>query len=185
MGNYNFVQVIEAVDGLLERGAIIAFFCQSLSPLEEAARDLKKRGYLNVKIFDNWARDYQVLKNRTHPLMSMFSCSGYLLSAIKMDLVDVWLLLWLNYTKMYAQRCSNSKHYLSNYYQPKPTFLSPANKFGQRSFSTSSLPNTVTPSPLSGSLREQIRLETFKKNLNESKLNKTGMSRVPLKVGKE
>jgi len=64
----------------------------------------------------------------------------------------------LNYTKMYAQRCTNTKHYLTNYYQPKPSFLSPVNKFGQRSFSSSSLPNNITPSPLNGSLREQIRL---------------------------
>jgi tRNA A58 N-methylase Trm61 len=30
-----------------------------------------------------WAREYQVLKNRTHPLMYMAAHSGYLLTAIK------------------------------------------------------------------------------------------------------
>ena len=33
MGNYDFQQVVSAVDHLLSRGAIVAFFCLSLSPL--------------------------------------------------------------------------------------------------------------------------------------------------------
>jgi hypothetical protein len=67
---------------------------------------------------------------------------------------------------MYVHR-SNNKLLLDNYYQPKSSFLSPANKYGQRSFSASSLYNIpATAPPLSGSLREQIRLEAFKKNLN-------------------
>ena len=36
------------------------------------------RGYLNVKVWDGWCREYQVLKGRTHPKMGMESCSGFL-----------------------------------------------------------------------------------------------------------
>jgi tRNA (adenine-N(1)-)-methyltransferase non-catalytic subunit len=39
--------------------------------------------YIHVKLFDMWAREYQVLKNRTHPMMSMAGHSGYLVTAIK------------------------------------------------------------------------------------------------------
>jgi tRNA A58 N-methylase Trm61 len=42
-----------------------------------------KNYYIHIKLFDMWAREYQVLKNRTHPMMYMPSHSGYLLTAIK------------------------------------------------------------------------------------------------------
>lgn len=41
--------------------------------------------FIHIKLFDMWAREYQVLKNRTHPLMYMSSHSGYLLTAIKVQ----------------------------------------------------------------------------------------------------
>jgi tRNA (adenine-N(1)-)-methyltransferase non-catalytic subunit len=85
MGNYDFVGILQLVDPYLQRGAPVALVCQSLAPLEAAARELKTRGYLNVRLFDSWAREYQVLKNRTHPMMNMDSCSGFLLSALKME----------------------------------------------------------------------------------------------------
>jgi len=44
---------------------------------------MRQKGYLNIKIQDVWSRDYQVLHNRTHPLMYMDSCSGYLLTGFK------------------------------------------------------------------------------------------------------
>jgi tRNA (adenine-N(1)-)-methyltransferase non-catalytic subunit len=40
--------------------------------------------FIHLKLFDMWAREYQVLKNRTHPLMYMSSHSGYILTAIKL-----------------------------------------------------------------------------------------------------
>lgn len=58
-------------------------YCQSLAPLEQAARLMRDRKYLNVRLQDSWSRDYQVLHNRTHPLMYMDSSSGFLLTAFK------------------------------------------------------------------------------------------------------
>lgn len=34
---------------------------------------------VHVKLYDSWARVYQVLKNRTHPNMYMHSNPGYVL----------------------------------------------------------------------------------------------------------
>ena len=86
---------------------------------------------------------------------------------------------------MYGQRCSSKKMYLQPQLTPKRTFLSPSSKFGQRSFSASSLVSYPSPQALPGSLREQIRLDNFKKNLAESKLNKTALHRATLKVDSE
>ena len=43
----------------------------------------KSSAVIHIKVFDSWAREYQVLKNRTHPMMYMSSHSGYLLTAIR------------------------------------------------------------------------------------------------------
>lgn len=67
----------------LKEGAVISMFCQSMEPLEEAGRLMKGKKYLNVRLQDSWCREYQVLHNRTHPLMYMDSSSGYLLTAFK------------------------------------------------------------------------------------------------------
>jgi hypothetical protein len=68
-------------------------------------------------------------------------------------------------------------------YTPVTTFLSPVQKYNHRSFSASSL----HPAPsLAGSLRDQIKLESFKKSfLTESKLNKTALNKATLKVHAE
>ena len=79
MGNYNFTHILSTLAPSLIPGATIAFCCLSLAPLEEAYRYMVSNGYLNVKVWDSWCREYQVLKNRTHPKMSMDSCGGYLL----------------------------------------------------------------------------------------------------------
>lgn len=68
---------------LLREGAVIALYCQSVGPLEEAGRLMRQRKYLNVRLQDSWSREYQVLHNRTHPLMYMDSASGYLLTGFK------------------------------------------------------------------------------------------------------
>ena len=65
---------------------------------------------------------------------------------------------------------------------PRQSFLSPACKYNQRSFSAMSLTSpqvhtTHTP------LRDQIRLESFKRStLGDTKLNKTAFNKATLKV---
>jgi hypothetical protein len=83
MGNYDFLSCLTHLQQFLFPGAILAFLSRSLAPLEQTARHMLASGYLSVHLYDSWSRQYQVLKNRTHPMMSMDSASGYLLTAIK------------------------------------------------------------------------------------------------------
>jgi len=38
---------------------------------------------VQLMVFDNWLREYQVLPNRTHPHVNMAATGGYLLAGIK------------------------------------------------------------------------------------------------------
>jgi len=46
---------------------------------------LQLRKFINIQLVDTFTRQYQVLRNRTHPMMSMNGFGGYLLTAIKID----------------------------------------------------------------------------------------------------
>lgn len=68
----------------LAPGCVIALHCQNLEPLSQCLNAIKSMpSFIHIKLHDMWAREYQVLKNRTHPMMYMFGHSGYILTAIK------------------------------------------------------------------------------------------------------
>lgn len=57
----------------------VAGFCDPpprLEPLPPAVQ---------LVLCDNWLREYQVLPNRTHPLVNMSGTGGYLLSGVKVE----------------------------------------------------------------------------------------------------
>ena len=107
------------------------------------------------------------------------------------------------------QRSILSKSHLTSPYTPKRSYLSPGSKYNLRSLSASALhshthahfhlhgsnshTNLNTNSYLKhehnhgsnskgGSLREQIRLDAFKKTLTDSKLNKTALNNAKAKL---
>ncbi|KAM6915244.1 tRNA (adenine(58)-N(1))-methyltransferase non-catalytic subunit TRM6 [Xenentodon cancila] len=56
-------------------------YSQYLEPLIECYTKLKERGgTVNLRITDTWLRKYQVLSDRTHPLLLMSGGGGYVLS---------------------------------------------------------------------------------------------------------
>ncbi|XP_053699761.1 tRNA (adenine(58)-N(1))-methyltransferase non-catalytic subunit TRM6 [Synchiropus splendidus] len=56
-------------------------YSQYKEPLIECFTKLKEQGgTVNLKLTDTWLRHYQVLPNRTHPLLLMSAGGGYLLS---------------------------------------------------------------------------------------------------------
>ncbi|XP_061602509.1 tRNA (adenine(58)-N(1))-methyltransferase non-catalytic subunit TRM6 isoform X2 [Cololabis saira] len=56
-------------------------YSQYLEPLIECYTKLKERGgTVNLRITDTWLRRYQVLSDRTHPLLLMSGGGGYVLS---------------------------------------------------------------------------------------------------------
>lgn len=68
----------------LSKGGNFVVFSRFQRPLENLFRKMRERAVC-VELFETWWRDYQVLKNRTHPRMVMNNCSGYLFHGIKVD----------------------------------------------------------------------------------------------------
>jgi serine protease inhibitor ecotin len=52
-----------------------------LDLFQEVLQLMQEQKFVNIKLEDSWAREYQVLRNRTHPMMTMASCPD-ILSAI-------------------------------------------------------------------------------------------------------
>ncbi|TRY88481.1 hypothetical protein DNTS_005161 [Danionella cerebrum] len=60
--------------------------CQYREPLIECFTKLREQGgVINLRLTDSWLRHYQVLPNRTHPVLLMSGGGGYLLSGTTVD----------------------------------------------------------------------------------------------------
>uniref|UniRef100_A0AAR2KC17 tRNA (adenine(58)-N(1))-methyltransferase non-catalytic subunit TRM6 n=1 Tax=Pygocentrus nattereri TaxID=42514 RepID=A0AAR2KC17_PYGNA len=58
-------------------------YCQYREPLIECYTKLREQGgAVSLRLTDSWLRHYQVLPNRTHPVLLMSGGGGYLLSGI-------------------------------------------------------------------------------------------------------
>lgn len=56
-------------------------YCQYREPLIECYTKLREQGgTINLRLTDSWLRHYQVMPNRTHPVLLMSGGGGYLLS---------------------------------------------------------------------------------------------------------
>lgn len=83
-GSYDFEEIVRKLEPSLAPGCVIALHCQNLEPLHSLVLYLKSSpSFIHVKLHDMWAREYQVLKNRTHPMMYMPAHSGYIVTAIR------------------------------------------------------------------------------------------------------
>lgn len=61
-------------------------YCQYREPLIECYTKLREQGgVINLRLTDSWLRHYQVLPNRTHPVLLMSGGGGYLLSGTTVD----------------------------------------------------------------------------------------------------
>jgi len=66
---------------LLKGGYPFVVYCPTLAPAVYLMLKLQKdRRVFNIKMVDNWYREYQVLHGRTHPKMQMSSTGGYLIT---------------------------------------------------------------------------------------------------------
>jgi tRNA (adenine-N(1)-)-methyltransferase non-catalytic subunit len=60
----------------------IIVYCQYKEPLVECYSNMRSEGcVINWKLSETWYRQYQVLPQRTHPLVNMSATGGYILSA--------------------------------------------------------------------------------------------------------
>ena len=60
-----------------------AIYHQSIQPLAECEHAMHKaKCAVNMNLFDSWHRKYQVAENRTHPEMTTYPPTGYVLTGI-------------------------------------------------------------------------------------------------------
>ena len=70
--------------GFIKPSSPIVIYCQYREPLMECYTYLRDASLaINVHLTETWLRDWQILKDRTHPKMVMSGRSGYLLRGIK------------------------------------------------------------------------------------------------------
>lgn len=76
--------LLMALLGFLAPSRPIVVYCHLLEPLVECYKTLKSSSediVFDLQISETWTRHYQVLPERTHPMMSMDGHGGYLLTA--------------------------------------------------------------------------------------------------------
>ncbi|XP_011871015.1 PREDICTED: tRNA (adenine(58)-N(1))-methyltransferase non-catalytic subunit TRM6 [Vollenhovia emeryi] len=75
------LQIVNALLPFLGVSRPFVIFHAHREPLQETYVELKKRGNaMNVKLFTNFLRSYQILPNRTHPDILTSDTSGYILT---------------------------------------------------------------------------------------------------------
>lgn len=85
LGRYDQNAVVKGVWPLLAPGGIMVVYSQSIQLLADIMDRLKQSELIaHPELCDIWYREYQVLPNRTHPMMNMSSTGGYVLSATKL-----------------------------------------------------------------------------------------------------
>ena len=68
----------------LAPAAPFVVFCEYVEPLVQCFRELQKRQIAcKLQLGNTWTREFQVLPGRTHPAMNMTSCSGFILTGVK------------------------------------------------------------------------------------------------------
>ncbi|KAJ1919171.1 tRNA (adenine(58)-N(1))-methyltransferase non-catalytic subunit trm6 [Mycoemilia scoparia] len=83
---YNPASVIKILEKHLGDSRMLVVHSPHKEALLEAFEYLRSSAtFLNVNLSESWLREYQVLPGRTHPLMSMSSEGGFILTAIKVS----------------------------------------------------------------------------------------------------
>lgn len=79
------VTIVTELVSFLSAGRNLVVFCSVREPLMDVYVTLKERlDFVNIKIFNSFMRDYQVMTNRTHPEVNM-TIGGYILTAVKLS----------------------------------------------------------------------------------------------------
>ncbi|CAF0873719.1 unnamed protein product [Didymodactylos carnosus] len=83
---YDSLSILKHLINYLNISSHFVIYSQFVQGLLECYKYLKQRGgCIHVELSDSWLREYQILENRTHPLIRMSGTSGYLLSGIIVD----------------------------------------------------------------------------------------------------
>ncbi|KAL4441596.1 hypothetical protein ABPG74_021528 [Tetrahymena malaccensis] len=84
VGDFDVTEIVEKFMHLLVPNGVLLAYSNYLECLQNSF-DLmqQERDFVNIKIFDIFYREHQVLKNRTHPITMMSPYSGYILTGYK------------------------------------------------------------------------------------------------------
>lgn len=84
VGDYDIKEIVERFMHLLVPNGILVAYTNYIECIEHSFSLMQaEKDFVNVKIFDIFMREHQVLKNRTHPKTNMSAFSGYILSGYK------------------------------------------------------------------------------------------------------
>jgi tRNA (adenine-N(1)-)-methyltransferase non-catalytic subunit len=82
---YDPTDLLQGLLPLVRPSGSVVIYSPFLEPLTRTKQWLQaSRQCVCVELSDTWCREYQVLTNRTHPLMNTSAASGYILSATKL-----------------------------------------------------------------------------------------------------
>lgn len=82
---YDPVDVTVALFPYLMQGGTFVVYSQCVRPLEDLAEMVLGTVACDIDISESWMREYQVLPQRTHPMMEMNGASGYILTGTKIE----------------------------------------------------------------------------------------------------
>jgi len=89
VAKYDPTESILALLPYLAPSCPFVVYCENIEPLSKCFRQLQQQELaINMRLSDTWMREYQVLKDRTHPNMNMCQHGGFLLTGIKLDPVS-------------------------------------------------------------------------------------------------
>jgi len=82
---YDPTETLMALWKYLAPSAPFVVYCEFAEPLCRCFLELQsKKIAINLRLSDTWAREYQVMPNRTHPNMTMSQSGGFILTGVKL-----------------------------------------------------------------------------------------------------
>lgn len=90
------VEILELCENKLETGGTFCAYSPYIENLKSMYEFmLQKKNYLYMQITDSFMRTYQVLKDRSHPVVETSSFSGYVLRGVKVEWIKIKKSIWL------------------------------------------------------------------------------------------
>jgi len=84
-------ELVRTLVRALRPSGSVAVYNACMQPLAQLTHELARDGspVMNAQMCESWAREYQVLPNRTHPMMTNVLPTGYVLSGFARPRADV------------------------------------------------------------------------------------------------
>ncbi|KRX11193.1 hypothetical protein PPERSA_07718 [Pseudocohnilembus persalinus] len=85
-GSFDALEIVQMCNDLLEVGGNLVMYSPHTENLIPVYNYLvQSKEYIYIQMTDSFMRQYQILKERTHPMVEISSFSGYVLRAVKVE----------------------------------------------------------------------------------------------------